>query len=152
MGNDYDESPARGFDLAFVPKAKLFGRGKGPRLLGRFVSRVDADAVGDTWAQIGKLNTPSNEEVCVFLMGTAMAPRRELEDAIFAQRRKDAGAGRESDRHSRRHARLGRAHSGGRPGGRQESAGAAARRHVSLREPSGGSARLNPYGSNYGSD
>lgn len=93
MGKAYDESPARGFDLAFVPKAKLFSRGKGPRLLGRFVSRVDAAAVGDTWTQIGKLNTPSDEEVCVFLMGTAMAPRRELEDAISAQRRKARAPG-----------------------------------------------------------
>jgi curved DNA-binding protein CbpA len=93
MGTDYDESSARGFDLAFVPKAKLFGRGKGPRLLGRFVSRVDAAAVADTWAHIGKLRAPSSEEVCVFLMGSAMAPRRELEDAIFAQRRKTRGTG-----------------------------------------------------------
>jgi curved DNA-binding protein CbpA len=93
MGKAYDESPARGFDLAFVPKAKLFGRGKGPRLLGRFVPRVDAASVGDTWTQIGKLNTPSDEEVCVFLMGTAMAPRRELEDAISAQRRKARAPG-----------------------------------------------------------
>jgi curved DNA-binding protein CbpA len=93
MGEDYDESPARGFDLAFAPKAKLFGRGKGPRLLGRFVSCVDAGAVADTWAQIGKLHAPSSEEVCVFLMGSAMAPRRELEDAISAQRRKARGAG-----------------------------------------------------------
>ena len=93
IGSAYDESPARGFDLAFVPKTKFFGRGKGPRLLGRFVSRVDAAAVGDTWAQIGRLNAPPNEEVCVFLMGTAMAPRRELEDAISAQRRKARGPG-----------------------------------------------------------
>jgi len=61
MGGSYDESPARGFDIAFAPKPKLFGRGKGPRLLGRFVAYVDAEAVGDTWAQIGKLNLPESE-------------------------------------------------------------------------------------------
>jgi curved DNA-binding protein CbpA len=93
MGSSYDESSARGFDIAFVPKSKLFGRGKGPRLLGRFVTRVDADAVDDTWAQIGKLKAPDHEEVCVFLMGTAMAPRKELETAIFTARRKMRGAG-----------------------------------------------------------
>jgi hypothetical protein len=93
MGGSYDESSARGFDIAFTPKAKLFGRGKGPRLLGRFVARVDADAVGDTWGQIGKLNAPESEEVCVLLMGAAMAPRKELETAIFTARRRARGAG-----------------------------------------------------------
>ena len=93
MGNAYDESETQGFDLAFVPKSKLFGRGKGPRLLGRFVPRVDAGAVGDAWAKIGKLTPPPTDEVCVFLMGTAMAPRTELEDAIFAARRKTRAGG-----------------------------------------------------------
>jgi len=92
MGGSYDEWQARGFDIAFAPKSKLFGRGKGPRLLGRFVARVDADAVGETWTQIGKLNAADSEEVCVFLMGTAMAPRKELETAIFTARRRMRGA------------------------------------------------------------
>jgi curved DNA-binding protein CbpA len=93
MGRDYDESPMRGFDVAFSPKAKLFGRGKGPRLLARFVSAVDAAAIADAWAHIAKLNAIANEDVCIFLMGTAVASRRELEDAIAAQRRKGRGAG-----------------------------------------------------------
>lgn len=93
MGNSYAESPARGFDIAFAPKSKWFGRGKGPRLLGRFVTCVDADAMGDTWAQIGRLNAPDGDEVCVFLMGTEMVSRKELETAIFTARRKMRGAG-----------------------------------------------------------
>lgn len=87
MGGGYDESEVRGFDIARVPKAKLFGRGKGPRLLGRFVSLVDGDAVADAWVQAGKWSVPSNEEICVFLMGPGMAPSRELAEAIARQRR-----------------------------------------------------------------
>ena len=43
--------------------------------------------LADTWMQAGKWTSPSNEEVCVFLMGSGMAPLRELADAIAKQRR-----------------------------------------------------------------
>ena len=89
---DYDESPVRGFDLACVPKAKLFGRGKGPRLLVQFVSRVDGAAVAEAWTQAVRWGAPSKEEICVFLMGSSIAPQGELADAIAAQRRKTRGA------------------------------------------------------------
>ena len=89
---DYDESPARGFDVACVPKTKLFGRGKGLRLLVRFVSRVDGAAVAEAWTQAVKWGAPSTEEICVFLMGSSIAPQGELADAIAAQRRKTLGA------------------------------------------------------------
>ena len=85
VGGGYDEAELRGFELAFVPKSKLFGRNKNPRLLGRFISRVDGPAVTDTWAQAVKW---TSEEVCVFLLGSSLAPARELATAIAEQRRK----------------------------------------------------------------
>ena len=90
IGDGYDPSSAQGFDLSYTPKAKLFGRGKGPRLLGRFVGRVDGPSVTEAWNRAGQLNAPSSEEICVLLMGSGMAPKRELEDAIAQQRRKPA--------------------------------------------------------------
>jgi curved DNA-binding protein CbpA len=82
---EYDPSSLRGFDIALVPKAKMFGRNKNPRLLGRYVSVVDGAAVADAWVQAGKW---SPEETCVFLLGTALASAGELAGAIAEQRKK----------------------------------------------------------------
>ena len=89
-GATYDESPVPGFDFASSPKPKLFGRSKGPRLMGRFVSRVDAHSVAEAWTQAGRWTVPAGEEICVILMGTALATARELADAIAEQRRRPA--------------------------------------------------------------
>jgi len=86
VGGDYDESDVRGFDIACVPKKKLFASNKNPRLLGRFVTVVDREAVADAWSQAMKWN-PS-DEVCVLLMGTSLAPAGELATEIGDQRRK----------------------------------------------------------------
>jgi hypothetical protein len=90
---DYDEAKARGFDIAWVPKPKLFTRGKGPRLLGQCVPRVDGAAVADAWLRAGKWGEgePANDEICVFLMGSSMAPPEELAKAIAVQRRRALG-------------------------------------------------------------
>lgn len=93
LGNTYDDSEFRGFDLACVPKPKLFGGTRGPRLLGRFVPRVDGDAVADAWTQAGKWGA-ANEEICVFLMGSSIAPPRELASMIAEQKRKPSRGGR----------------------------------------------------------
>ena len=93
-GATYDESQVPGFDFASSPKPKLFGRSKGPRLLGRFVSRVDADSVAQAWTQAGKVAASAGEEICVILMGTALATARELADAIAEQRRRPALRGK----------------------------------------------------------
>ena len=85
VGGGYDEEELRGFELAFVPKSKFFGRNKNPRLLGRFLTRVDGPAVMETWMQAGKWTT---EDVCVFLLGSSLAPARELATAIAEQRRR----------------------------------------------------------------
>jgi curved DNA-binding protein CbpA len=81
----FDESSLRGFDVALIPRSKMFGRSKNPRLLGRYVSMVDAAAVADAWSQAGKWST---DETCVFLLGTALASAGELAAAIAEQRRK----------------------------------------------------------------
>lgn len=90
---DYDEAKAPGFDIAWVPKPRLFGRGKGPRLLGQCVPRVDAAAVAEAWTRAGRWGEcePANDEICVFLMGSSMAPPEELAKAIAEQRRKARG-------------------------------------------------------------
>jgi len=86
VGAEYDLSDVRGFDIACVPKKKLFGGSKNPRLLGRFVSVVDREAVADAWSQAVKWN--ASDEVCVLLMGTSLAPAGELATEIGDQRRK----------------------------------------------------------------
>lgn len=88
-GGGYDESSVRGFDVAWLPKDKRFARaGAGPRLVGKLVSRVDAAAVADAWEYAAKWNLPADHEICVILLGTAMAPQRELAAAIAAQRKR----------------------------------------------------------------
>jgi len=90
MIGGYDESQARPFDLAWVPKTKMFGRGRGPRLLARFVSHVDAGAIADAWVQ--SVKWAGNEEVCVLLIGSTLATAGEMARAIAEQRRKSRGA------------------------------------------------------------
>ena len=84
----YSELRVRGFDVAWAPKGRLFARGKGPRLLGRFVARVDRAAVVEAWTLAGKTGGSSGDELCVLLMGPAMAPAGELALAIAEQRRR----------------------------------------------------------------
>jgi curved DNA-binding protein CbpA len=86
----YEGTQVPGFDIAYVPKSRIFARHKGPQLLGRFVDSVDAAAIADTWEQVGKLTAPADAEICVFLMGSEVAPARELADAIAHQRRRGA--------------------------------------------------------------
>jgi curved DNA-binding protein CbpA len=92
VGGDYEEAPVRGFDIACVPKKRIFGRSSNPRLLGRFVSTLDAEAVADAWTQALKWGDPKKDEVCVLLMGTSLSPAGELAGEIAGQRRKSRGA------------------------------------------------------------
>jgi curved DNA-binding protein CbpA len=87
-GSNYDETQVRGFDIALVPKAKMFGGGKRPRVLARFVEPVDAAAVAESWSLAVKGSSSPKEETCVFLLGSSVAPARELADAIAEQRRR----------------------------------------------------------------
>jgi hypothetical protein len=54
-------------------------------LLGRFLSQVDGPAVTEAWTQAGKW---TEDDVCVFLLGSSLAPARELATAIAEQRRR----------------------------------------------------------------
>jgi hypothetical protein len=92
VGAGYDESVMRGFDLALVPKKTLFGRSKNPKLLARFVATLDRAAVADAWLQAVKSGDTKNDDVCVLLMGTTLAPAGELAGEIAEQRRKSRGA------------------------------------------------------------
>jgi curved DNA-binding protein CbpA len=91
VGGTYDVAEARGFDIALVPKKKLFSSNKNPRLLGRFVSTVDREAVADAWTQAAKW--AGTDEACVLLMGTSLAPAGDLATEIGDQRRKHGKAG-----------------------------------------------------------
>jgi hypothetical protein len=92
VGADYDETELRGFDLACVPKSKMFGRSKNPRLLGRFVSRLDREAIAGAWTDAAKWGDVKKDDVCVLLMGTSLAPTGELAGEIADQRKKSRGA------------------------------------------------------------
>ena len=92
VGPGYEESQLRGFDIAWLPKKKLFGSNSNPRLLGRFVSQLDREAVADAWLQAVKSGQAGHDEVCVLLLGTALAPAGELAAEIAVQRKKSRGA------------------------------------------------------------
>lgn len=92
VDGDYDDAQLRGFDIARVPKSRFFGRSKNPRLLGRFVSHVDREAVADAWMSALKWDESKKDDVCVLLMGTTLVTAGELAGEIAAQRRKSRGA------------------------------------------------------------
>ncbi|HJZ75161.1 MAG TPA: J domain-containing protein [Vicinamibacterales bacterium] len=91
VGGTYDVADARGFDIALVPKKKLFSSNKNPRLLGRIVSTVDREAVADAWAHAAKW--AGTDEACVLLMGTSLAPAGDLATEIGDQRKRHGKAG-----------------------------------------------------------
>jgi hypothetical protein len=76
-----------GFDVTCVPKT-TFWKKTPPSVLGRFVARVDGPALTETWGLASKVKFEGVTEVCVFLMGAAMAPAGELASAVADQRRK----------------------------------------------------------------
>ena len=82
----YDESQEPGFDLVWLPKSRMFSRGKGARLVARFVTRVDAETIAEAWVRAAKW--AGDQEVCVLLVGSAVAPTGELAAAIAEQRRR----------------------------------------------------------------
>jgi curved DNA-binding protein CbpA len=87
-GHEYEDAQVNGFEIALVPKARLFGGGNRPRLLGRFIEPVDSTAVAEAWSLAVKWISSPKDEICVFLMGSQLAPARELAEAITEQRRK----------------------------------------------------------------
>ena len=86
----YEPSDARGFDVAWLPKGRLFGFGKGPRLVGRMVARVDRDSIAGAWSDARQW--AGTDQVCVFLMGTDLATPGELARAIAGERRRSGSS------------------------------------------------------------
>lgn len=85
----YDESEARGFDLVWMPKARVFGSIAGPNVLVRFVSSVDGRSVAEAWWHAAKW--ACGEPVTVLLVGPSVAPAGELARSIAEQRLKTRG-------------------------------------------------------------
>ena len=78
----------RGFDLDFTVKAKkLFSRNGGQRFAVKVVPSVDKLAVQEAWSAAQKAASP----ICVFLMGSRLAPAQELSEAITDLRKRTRG-------------------------------------------------------------
>ena len=89
-----EEAPVQGFDVACAPpKGGFLSRSVPPRMLGRFVAQVDAASVQESWAMALRTKKDDQRDLCVFLMGPAVAPAAELGRAIAEQRRKPMPAG-----------------------------------------------------------
>ncbi len=84
-----DETRVQGFDIACAPpKGRFFGKVP-PRILARVVPQVDAGAVAETWGLAVRMpRDKDGRDVCIFLMGPAVAPAGELARAIAEERRK----------------------------------------------------------------
>jgi hypothetical protein len=84
----YESANVRGFDGAWLPKSRFFGRKTGPRLLVRIVSVADAGAVADAWVAASAFAANTGDETCVILMASSVAAAAELARAIPDQRRR----------------------------------------------------------------
>ena len=82
--------PAPAFDVAFAinPKKGLFKKAEpAVRLFARIVPHVDVAAIQEVWPLAAKAGS-GDAVLCVLLLGTGLAPARELGGAISEQRRK----------------------------------------------------------------
>jgi hypothetical protein len=94
MGNA-EPDHVTGFDLAVTskPKRGLFKKADDKvRLLVKFVPLVDAGSVADVWTNAIK-GKVADATLCVLLVGSGMAPSKDLATAISEQRRKTRNAG-----------------------------------------------------------
>ena len=89
----YEQPVVRGFEVVCVPKPAFWSLKLPPRVLGRFVERVDAEGVVEAWGLAARMKKDPQRDLCVFLMGPAVAPPPELAAAIAAQRKKPMPAG-----------------------------------------------------------
>lgn len=86
-----DEAAVGGFEIGCAPAKGRFWRKLPPRILVRVVPQVDAAGVMETFALAARLPRDKDaRDVCIFLMGPAVAPAGELAGAIAAERRKPA--------------------------------------------------------------
>jgi hypothetical protein len=89
----YEEVPVNGFEVTCVPKPAFWSMRTPPRVLGRVVPIVDGASLAETWSLASKMKKDGQRDLCVFLMGPAMAAAGELAAAISDQRRKPMPAG-----------------------------------------------------------
>jgi hypothetical protein len=89
----YEEVRLDGFEVACIPKAAFWSFKLPPRVLGRFVPAVDGPTLIETWALASRMKKDPQRDLCVFLMGPALAPAGELATAIADQRRRPMPAG-----------------------------------------------------------
>ena len=88
-------STAPGVDAVYSLKGKggLFRKGEPPlRLLAKFVAHVDAAAIELAWPSAVSM-ARAGETVCLLLLGSGLAPARELSAAVADQRRKSRKGG-----------------------------------------------------------
>jgi len=86
---------APGFDIAVAsnPKRGLFKKAEDKvRLLAKFVTQVDAEAVASVWPGAAKAQA-ADATLCVLLVGPGMASARDLASAVSEQRRKGRTTG-----------------------------------------------------------
>jgi len=88
-----DDEPVPGFDIACAPPKGRFWSKLPPRVLARVVAHVDSGAISESWARAVRLRKDDQREVCVFVMGPAVAPAAELARAIAEERRRPMPAG-----------------------------------------------------------
>jgi hypothetical protein len=82
-----------GFQVTCVPKPSFFSMKFPPRVFGRVVPMVDAAAVAEAWSLAAKTPKDKQRDLCVFLMGPAVAQPAELAIAISEERRRPMLAG-----------------------------------------------------------
>lgn len=89
-------TPVPGFDIACAPPKGAFWSKHPPRILARVVGQVDGPAVSETWGLAARMPRPRDDQrdVCIFLMGPAVAPTGELARAIAEERRRPATGGK----------------------------------------------------------
>jgi curved DNA-binding protein CbpA len=89
----YEEMGFAGFEVAALPTAKFWSLRLPPRVLGKFVTLVDGQAVAEAWTLASKMKKDVQRDVCIFLMGPALASPTELAVAITEQRKKPVNVG-----------------------------------------------------------
>lgn len=90
----YEMPATQGFEISCNPRPVIWKLKQPPRVLGRFVPRVDGAALSESWTLAQRSRgVDEKRELCVFVMGPAVAPARELAEVITEQRRKPAPVG-----------------------------------------------------------
>jgi hypothetical protein len=89
----FEAPTVAGFEIGCIPSTSFWKRKHAPRVLGRYVPIVDAAAVSEAWGLAARMKKDEQRNLCVFVMGPAVAPANELAAAISRERRKPMPAG-----------------------------------------------------------